>query len=284
MGTNESSRERLLVLGHGSRRSRTTATDTGIREIARRLQERFPDGPVIRPAFFEFLSPSLAEAVRQAAGEGVTDIAVLPYFLFGGKEIQLEIPEELDKLLAELPHVTIRQMPHLGVDPRMARLVAQRVREALQGTSQYLPAAGLVRRAAQGRLGVVLVSRGSRQQWDPGGDLRRMAELARRELGDDTLATVAQAENSERTIEVAADELVALGARRIVVVPYLHFVGKVLIQNVIPALERSRAAHPGVRFALAWTLCINDAAIDLLEDRVRATGFAGTEPPVTATR
>lgn len=272
------STQRVLVLGHGSKRSRTTATDTGIREIARRLQGRFPDGPAIQPAFFEFLSPSLAEAVRQAAHEGVTEIAVLPYFLFGGKEIQLEIPEALDALRAELPQVAIRQLPHLGVDSRLAALVARRVRGALRGTSQYLPANGLVRRDARGRLGVVLVNRGSREQWDPGADLRRMGELARRELGDDTLMAVAQAENSARTIEVAAAELVAAGARRIVVVPYLHFIGKVLIKNVIPALERSRATHPGVRFALAWTLCVNDAAIDLLEDRVRAIGFAGAAP------
>lgn len=283
MNTSNPTSRRVLVLGHGSRRSRTTATDDGIREIARRLQDRFPDGPAIRPAFFEFLSPNLAEAIRQATNEGVTEIAVLPYFLFAGKEIQLEIPEELDKLRAELPHVTIRQMPHLGVDPRMARLVAQRVREALQGTSQYLPANGLARRNATGRLGVVLVNRGSRQQWDPGTDLRRLGELARRELGGDTLLATAQAENSERTIEVAADELVAAGARRVVVVPYLHFIGKVLIQNVIPALERSRAAHPGVRFSLAWTLCINDAAIEVLEDRVRATGFAGAQAPAVVT-
>ncbi|HWE63184.1 MAG TPA: CbiX/SirB N-terminal domain-containing protein [Chloroflexota bacterium] len=283
MEATDSSSQRVLVLGHGSRRSRTTATDTGIREIACRLQARFPGGPVIRPAFFDFLSPSLAEAVRQAAHEGVTEIAVLPYFLFAGKEIQLEIPQELERLGAELPQVTIRQLPHLGVDARLATLVAQRVREALQGTSQYLPAHGLVRRNAAGRLGVLLVSRGSRPQWDPGTDLARLGELARRELGGDTLMAVAQAENSERTIELAAAELAALGARRIVVVPYLHFIGKVLIHNIIPALERSRQAHAGIVFALAWTLCVNDAAIDLLEDRVRATGFAGA-PRLAAAR
>jgi sirohydrochlorin ferrochelatase len=282
MNVTASPTQRVLVLGHGSKRSRTTATDTGIREIARRLQERFPHGPTIQPAFFEFLSPSLAEAVRLAAHEGVTEIAVLPYFLFGGKEIQLEIPEALDTLRAELPQLTIHQLPHLGVDARMAALVARRVREALQGTSQYLPAGGLVRRHATGRLGVILVNRGSRQQWDPGTDLQRMGELARREVGGNTLMAVAQAENSARTIEVAADELVAAGARRIVVVPYLHFIGKVLIHDVIPALERSRGAHPGAQFALAWTLCVNDAAIDLLEERVRATGFAGAEPLATA--
>lgn len=274
MNTDDAARQVVLVLGHGSNRSRTTATETGIREIACRLQARFPDGPVIRPAFFEFLSPSLAEAVRGAVAEGRTEIAVLPYFLFSGKEIKLEIPEELDKLRAEFPQATIRQMQNLGLDPRMATLAAQRVREALLGTSQYLPANGLVRRGAGGRLGVVLVNRGSRKQWDPGVDLDAMGDLIRRELGEDTIVEVAQAENSERTIETATASLAAAGARRVVVVPYLHFVGKVLVKDVIPALERSRRAHPGLQLALAWTLCVNETAIGILADRVRATGFA----------
>jgi sirohydrochlorin ferrochelatase len=262
----------VLVLGHGSRRGR--ATEDGIVEIARRLQDRFPNGPAIRPAFFEFLSPSLGEAVRAAAEEGAPHIAVLPYFLFDGKEIKRDIPGELDRLRAELPRVAISQMPNLGLDPRLAELVAQRVRDALDGTSQYLPAHGLARRGASGRLGVVLVNRGSRKQWDPGDRLEALATLVRDQLGSDTLVEVAQAENSERTIEVAADALVAAGARRIVVAPYLHFVGKVLVKDVIPALERSRIAHPDVQYCLAWTLCVNQTGIDILDERVRDSGFA----------
>ncbi len=275
MKTDQPALQVMLVLGHGSRRG--LATDNGIREIARRLQQRFPGGPPIRPAFFEFLSPTLPEAVRQAARQGAREIAVLPYFLFDGKEIKRDIPGELDRLRTELPRVAIRQMPNLGLDPRLARLVAQRVREALDGASQYLPAHGLVRRCATGRLGVVLVNRGSKIEWDPGTRLEALGDLVRQELGGDTLIATAQAENSDRTIEVAADQLAAQGAKRVVVAPYLHFVGKVLAQNVVPALERSRASYPGIQFCLAWTLCVNGTAIDILADRACGTGFIGVE-------
>ncbi|HVA88287.1 MAG TPA: CbiX/SirB N-terminal domain-containing protein [Chloroflexota bacterium] len=266
-------KQAVLVLGHGSQRS--SATNDGIREVARRLQERFPRGPAIRPAFFEFLSPSLKEATQAAAEQGCEEVAVLPYFLFDGKEIQRDIPLELDHLRASLPALRITQLPNLGLDPRLARLVARRVSDSLLGTSQYLPANGLVRRGAGGRLGVVLVNRGSRAQWDSGARLEGLAALVRDELGGDTLIEVAQAENSPRTIEAAADSLVSRGARRIVVAPYLHFIGKVMSKDVAPALERSRMAHPAVQFCLAWTLCVNDIAIDILAERVRATGFEG---------
>lgn len=277
MSTNEAARQVILVLGHGSRRG--SATDNGIREIARRLQERFPEGPPIRPTFFEFLSPSLPQSVEQAVAEGRSEIAVIPYFLFAGKEIKLEIPEQLEHLRQHFPQAAIRQMGHIGVDARMARLAAERVRAALLGASQYLPAHGLVRRNAAGRLGVVLVNRGSRAQWDPGDDLATMSGMVRDELGGDTLATHAQAENSERTIELACDELAAQGARRIVVVPYLHFVGKVLGVNVTPAVERARQAHPGVQLCLSWAICVNNTTVEILEDRVRDTGFVGAERP-----
>ena len=262
----------VLVLGHGSKRGR--ATSDGIREIAGRVQRRLPSGPVVQPAFFEFLSPTLAEATREAVRRGAAVIAVLPYFLFDGKEIQRDIPLELDHLRAEFPTIPIAQLPNLGLDPRMATLVANRVRDALLGTSQYLPAHGLVRRAMDGRLGVIVVNRGSRAQWDPGTRLSQLAALVGAELGVGTLVEIAQAENSTRTIEAAADALAARGARRIVVAPYLHFIGKVLSQNVAPALERSRAAHPGLQFTLAWTLCVNDTTIDILCERVRAAGFS----------
>jgi hypothetical protein len=49
-------------------------------------------------------------------------------------------------------------------------------------------------------------------------------------------------------------------------------------KDVVPALERSRAMHPEVQFCLAWTLCVNDTAIAILSERVRATGFEGVAP------
>ncbi len=168
---------------------------------------------------------------------------------------------------------SIRQLPNLGLDPRLARLVAARVSAALLGTSQYLPAHGLVRRRAGGLLGVVLVNRGSRLQWDSGERLNALGELVRAEIGGDAIVATAQAENSERTIEAASDRLAQRGAARIVLAPYLHFPGKVLARNVIPALERSRSAHPSVQFCLAWTLCVDDAIVDILQDRVRQAGL-----------
>jgi sirohydrochlorin ferrochelatase len=256
--------ERIIVLlGHGSRRG--SATDLGLREVARRLRARFPAGPPVLLAFFEFLHPSLPEAIREVAARGARHVVVLPYFLFDGKEITVEIPEVLDELRRELPQVAITQAANLGVDERLIDVVVERIEGALQGTAQFQ--AVLPRRGAGGRLGVVLVNRGSRKRYDPGTRLAEMAQMLRLRLGAEALVEAAQAENSPITVAAAGRALIAQGARRLVVAPYLHFPGKVLADNVIPDVQGLRHDFPEVRVYLASTLCADDRLVDICRDR-----------------
>ncbi len=264
----------VVLLGHGSRRG--SATDLGLREVARRLAIRFAQGPPVSLAFFEFLQPDLPTAVRDLAVAGYTRIVVLPYFLFDGKEITVEIPEALDELRAELPHVVITQAQNLGVDPRLIEAVAERVQGALQGTAQFQSV--LPVRGAGGPLGVVLVNRGSRKRYDPGTRLEALAQALRERLGPQALVAPAQAENSVVTVEAAGRALIAQGALRLVVAPYLHFPGKVLADNVIPDVRRLRGDYPAVRVHLASTLCADDRLVEICFDRARAA-LAGPAQP-----
>jgi sirohydrochlorin ferrochelatase len=267
----------IVLVGHGSRRTR--AFEVGLLETARRLQARLGDRARVRPGFFEFLQPTLEEAILGLAAEGSRRIVVMPYFLFDGKEIKLDIPRELDHIRARAPGVEIVQAPSLGVADPVIQIVAERVAGALDGLCQYPYVGGrLPRRGQAGPLGVVLVNRGSRRQYDDGARLRELVERTSARLG--VPVRPAQAENSEQTIEVAADELYAAGARRIVVLPYLHHPGKVLFVNVIPAIDRAARAHPDCRFTLAWTLCVDDRLVDLCAERIAEAG--STPAPATA--
>jgi sirohydrochlorin cobaltochelatase len=259
----------VALLAHGSRRG--TATADGMREIQRRLQARLPHLPVAL-AFFEFLQPTLAEVVADFADRQISQIVALPYFLFAGREMQVDIPAELDRLRQQHPGVTLRLAEPLGPDDRLVAYVAERVTGALDGRSQCLPVATrLPSRRDRGRVGVIVCNRGSRRQYDAGGRLRDLCARLQVHLGGDTLVEPAQAEYGEPdlTIEAAASRLVEAGARRVVVVPYLHFPGKVLAVNIVPATRRAQATHPAAKFLLAWTLCVNDAALDICVERIR---------------
>ncbi|HEU5327424.1 MAG TPA: CbiX/SirB N-terminal domain-containing protein [Thermomicrobiales bacterium] len=259
----------VALLAHGSRRS--TATADGMREIQRRLQARLPGLPVAL-AFFEFLQPTLTEVVADFAARKFSQVVVLPYFLFAGREIQVDIPAELDHIRQQHPGVTLHLAEPLGLDDRLVAYVAHLVAGALDGRSQCLPVATrLPSRRDRGHVGVIVCNRGSRRQYDAGDRLRGLCARLQTHLGSDTLVEPAQAEYGEPdlTIETAASRLVQAGVRRIVIVPYLHFPGKVLAVNIVPATRRAQAAHPEARFLLAWTLCVNDAALDICVERVR---------------
>jgi sirohydrochlorin cobaltochelatase len=255
----------VVLVGHGSQRTR--AFEIGLLETARRLQARYAGRARVRPGFFEFLEPTVEQSILALAAEGSRRIVVMPYFLFDGKEIKFDIPRELDHIRERAPGVEIVQASSLGVAGAVIEIIAERVAGALDGLCQYPYVAGrLPRRGATGPLGVILVNRGSRRQYDDGARLRELTARAEARLA--APVRPAQAENSEQTIERAADELAALGARRIVVVPYLHHPGKVLFADVIPAIARAGQAHPDCRFALAWTLCVDDRLVDLCVQRI----------------
>jgi sirohydrochlorin ferrochelatase len=235
----------IILLGHGSRRG--IDTDEGLKDAAGRLQQRVGPGVRVRMAGFEFTRPSIPEAIEMLVAEGSRRMVLVPFFLFDGKHITVEIPEELEKIRAQYPDVDLTYARTLGADIRLVEIVAERVEETGLGD------------------GVILVNRGSRLEYDPGDRLRELARLIENRLG--ARVAPAQAEYESPTILEAADSLVQAGLNRIAVVPYIFFPGKVLNVNIIPAVEEARNRFPAAHFAVARTLGVDDRLIDLALQR-----------------
>lgn len=254
----------IILLGHGSRRN--NATDAGLAEVVRRLQARIGAEPRVRLAGFEFTRPSLAEAVAAAAGAGAERVVVVPYFLFGGREVRIKIPAELDQLRSAHLGLDLRYADCLGPDPLMADVAADRVRELLQSPQwqrTVSPAA---------RLGLVVINRGSRSAEADAG-LRQVTAMVAERLGV-TLATHAQAEIGTPRLPEAVDTLVTLGATAVIVQTYLVFPGSVLLDTVRPALEHAMARHPETPMLLTRILGIDDRMLDLAHARAKdALGY-----------
>jgi len=90
---------------------RTPATDpyqAGLKRLAAHLRPRL--GPTrLVLAYNEFCAPTVADAVRALATEGVTDIVAMPsMFTPGGVHAEIDIPEALDALRTEFPHLSVR--------------------------------------------------------------------------------------------------------------------------------------------------------------------------------
>ena len=87
------------------------------------------------PAFVSLAAPSVPDALERCRRLGARRIAVVPYFLFTGVLVE-RIREQAEEWAAANPEVAVVVGAHLGPDRRIARLVLDRHREALEGEAR----------------------------------------------------------------------------------------------------------------------------------------------------
>jgi cobalt/nickel transport system ATP-binding protein len=86
----------------------------------------------VEPGFVSVAAPGVPEALERCRRLGATAIAAVPFLLFDGVLVR-RVHEQAAAWAAGHPGVTVRAGPHLGPDPRLARLVLERYREAVAG-------------------------------------------------------------------------------------------------------------------------------------------------------
>lgn len=117
----------ILIMAHGSREKKTLDTLEKITEMA---MKQLPN-VLIERAYMEFCDVNLEKGLDILVSKGATEIVVVPYFLFEGIHIRKDIPEEINEYLEKHPDITVTMGKTLGADPRLADILADRIREAL---------------------------------------------------------------------------------------------------------------------------------------------------------
>ncbi|HOF87729.1 MAG TPA: CbiX/SirB N-terminal domain-containing protein [Armatimonadota bacterium] len=115
----------IVVLGHGSRSPEATAQFLQVIDLLKRQQGT----ALVLPAFMELAEPQLQAALRQAVDAGAREVLVIPCFLFQGIHIKHDIPEMLEALTTAHPGLAVRFGRPIGPDPRIADILAERVKE-----------------------------------------------------------------------------------------------------------------------------------------------------------
>jgi cobalt/nickel transport system ATP-binding protein len=87
---------------------------------------------LVEPAFAGVAQPDLPAALERLRRLGATTVVVAPFLLFTGILVR-RLYATASSWAAEHPAVDVRAAAHLGPDRRLARLVLERYREALQG-------------------------------------------------------------------------------------------------------------------------------------------------------
>jgi sirohydrochlorin cobalto/nickelchelatase len=127
----------VLVIGHGSKLEHNR--DLAV-EMARILDQRGEFGPTVA-GFMQLNEPDILEGIRSLMAKGVELIYVQPCFLASGIHITKDIPEVLGlrpesqggKLAIDGKIIEVKCCRPIGPDPRLADILADRVRERTLG-------------------------------------------------------------------------------------------------------------------------------------------------------
>lgn len=119
-----SSDKGVVLVGRGSS---DAESNKGISELAEMLSER--SGFSVRPAFFEGAEPDLPTVLQQVVTSGMKSLLVLPCILFQGVILK-RLKQEVEVQRKLHPEVQILLGGHLWPHPNLARIIAERVRDA----------------------------------------------------------------------------------------------------------------------------------------------------------
>ena len=114
----------VLVVAHGSRAKETEKT---LESVLSMVREKAPDA-VIECAFMEFSDRTVEKGVSALVEKGVTEIKIVPYFLFMGMHLQEDIPKMAQECARGFPGIEITMGKPLGADERLADIVIDRIR------------------------------------------------------------------------------------------------------------------------------------------------------------
>jgi sirohydrochlorin cobaltochelatase len=232
-----------LIVGHGTRDDEGAAD---FRAFVRRVEARAAATGVAADAvaggFIELSPPPLKDAVSALVAAGHVDLTAVPLILLAAGHAKGDIPAALARERDRHPGVRTRYARPLGPHPVVLELLRRRLEQALattcgatsdatfeptpEATSDATPTVTAAATATAAADAVLLVGRGTTDP-DANADLYRAGRLLWETTQDLGMRQVEAAFVSlaRPSVPEGLDRLRALGARRIVVLPFFLFRG-----------------------------------------------------------
>lgn len=243
------SHEVVLLVGHGSR---DPLGNEEILQFAGQVRKAVA-GVMTEVCFIELAEPDISKGLDVCVQMGAQEIVVLPVMLFAAGHVKVEIPCEIDRARVRHPGIRFYYGRPFGIHPKMMEVLDQRLR-AFEAALPGEPA----------ETAVLLVGRGSSDP-DANGDLYKIARLQweGRAFGWVETCFIGI---TRPTFEEGVRRCVALGARRILVLPYLLFTG-VLVRRIRARFLELQSLYPDIRMGLASDLGGHPNLVDVLLER-----------------
>jgi sirohydrochlorin cobaltochelatase len=250
----------VLLVAHGSR---DPAGDAEFLAVADAYRAEHPELSV-GVAHLELAAPLLAAGLDTAA-RTAHHVVVVPVFLFAAGHVKVDVPLAVAEARRRNPGTTFVVAPWLGVHPALVSIARDRARSALADSAEERKQEVLL-----------VVGRGSSDP-DANGDFAKVARLVGEGSGLIHVET-AYMGVTEPSVETSLARVARLAPKRVVVLPYLLFGGR-LVQRLASAVQAFERTHPWIATSLAPHLGPDPRLLALLHERVQqaATG-RGTLP------
>ena len=110
----------IILFAHGARDPEWVAPFV---VIQRQLQAARPDTLVLT-AYQEFMPPTLAAAVAQAAAQGAKRVVVAPLFIGQGSHVKRDLPLLVDEERQRHPQLELQVLPAIGDAPEVLQAIS----------------------------------------------------------------------------------------------------------------------------------------------------------------
>lgn len=229
--------DRLLLIGHGSPYE---AGNAQYRQFAQALGDYL--GITVQPCFLELAEPSIEAGIRLCVETGARRVAVLPLFLGPAGHQKNDVPVILAHARQHYPGVEFRYGTPIGTQYHLVQVLEERALEAVQQSSLDI---------SPGEAALLLVGRGSRDP-DSNAEVCKLARLLY-EGRDYAFVEVAYQTVTPPDVPRGIARCVRLGARRVVVLPYLLFTGFVQ-EDIRKRTQAAQVDYPDVELLVGTPL------------------------------
>jgi sirohydrochlorin cobaltochelatase len=114
----------ILIVCHGSQRREA---NEGFEAMVARIAAHLHAEEVLA-TYFSIVHPSIEDRVDELVARGVERIVLMPYFLFAGQHISVDIPVILNACRTKHPQISLEMLPSLENDPAVEGVVAERLK------------------------------------------------------------------------------------------------------------------------------------------------------------
>ncbi|MEI7644742.1 MAG: sirohydrochlorin chelatase [Chloroflexales bacterium] len=227
----------ILLIGHGSP---DPAGNAEFLQFAQALERHL--GVATQPCFLELAEPTIGAGLDACAAAGAREIVALPLFLGPGRHQKRDVPGLLAEAQLRHPGVIVRYGAPLGPHLRLVDALSDRATETL---------AQSVAESTDDETALLVIGRGSKDS-QSNAELPRLARLL---YEKHTYGMVDYAFQSVVAPDVgqAITRCVKLGARRVVLLPYLLFTGFVRHDSIAQA-RAAQAVYPDIEILIAAPL------------------------------